>query len=422
MANLTILCPKCQTEVSVDEVLTKQLEDSLKSKSDTQLKAKLEEEKRKLHQLMAEWKEKEEEKLKKLLEKRSEDEAVELKHLKEENEKKTQQLRAAQELELKLRREKNAIEEREKNLELEVQRKMDESRKEIEVKVAQRMIDEHHLKEAEKEKIISDLRKALEEAQLKANQGSQQLQGEVLELELEEVLNSEFPYDEIKPVPKGMTGADVLQIVHDQTGRLCGVIIWESKRTKNWSEEWVGKLKDDQMVAKADVAILVSSALPDSIKSFGPKDGIYITSFESYIPVAKMIRLKVIELCLAKASSVGQDKKMEMLYNYLRGSEFRQRVEVIVETFNTLKDDLDKEKQLYTKIWAKREKQIQRVLDSTLGLHGDLEGLMGKELPEIASLEADNFEVLEVEEAEEVLQDDALSAASLFPVMDEPRH
>src|SRR5581483_170063 len=157
-----------------------------------------------------------------------------------------------------------------------------------------------------------------------------------------------------------------------------------------------------------------------SIKSFGDHEGIYVTSYEFHIPVARMVRLKVVELSHAKASSVGQDKKMEMLYNYLRGNEFRQRVEVIVETFNSLKGDLEKEKQLYTKIWAKREKQIQRVLDSTLGLHGDLEGLMGRELPEIASLEADNFEVLETEIAVEVLQDDALSPASLFPVVDEP--
>ncbi len=422
MANLTILCPKCQIEISLDEALTQQLEESLKIKTDAEIKSKLEEEKHKLHQVMNDWKLQEEEKLKKLLEKKTGDEMAELKLLRQENEKKTLELRKSQELELKLRQEKNAIEEREKNLELEVQRKMDEQRKLIEMKVAERMINEHHLKEAEKEKIISDLKKALEEAQLKANQGSQQLQGEVLELELEAVLKSEFPYDEIMPVPKGVNGADVMQVVHDQAGRVCGIIIWESKRTKNWSEEWVGKLKDDQRIAKADVAILVSQALPDSVKGFGHKDGIHVTSFEFYVPVAKMIRLKVIELNLAKASSVGQDKKMEMLYNYLRGNEFRNRVEVIVETFNSLKEDLEKEKQFYVKNWAKREKNIQRVLESTLGLHGDLEGLMGKALPELSSLEADNFEVLETEEAVEVLQDDALSPASLFPVVDETVH
>jgi hypothetical protein len=339
MANLTILCPKCQAEVSIDEVLTKQLEDSLKTKSEAQLKIQLEEEKHKLHQVMTDWKEKEEEKYKKMLAQKTEDENTELKLLREENEKKSQKLRDAQETELKLRQEKNAIEEREKNLELEVQRKMDEERKNIEAKVAQRLIDEHHLKEAEKEKIISDLRKALEEAQVKANQGSQQLQGEVQELILEEVLKGEFPYDEILPVPKGVNGADVMQVVHDQNGKgFAGIILWESKRTKNWSEEWIGKLKDDQRVAKADVAILVSSALPDSVKGFGHKDGIHVTSYELYLPVARMIRLKVIEINMVKASSVGQDKKMEMLYNYLRGNEFRQRVEVIVETFNSLKD------------------------------------------------------------------------------------
>lgn len=422
MAALTIICPHCQAEVSLDDALTHQLEDSLKVKTDAELKSKLEEEKQKLRQDMTAWKTQEEEKLKKLLAKKSEDEQVEMKQLREENEKKTQELRKSQELELKLRQEKNAVEEREKNLELEVARKMDEERKSIETKVAERMINEHHLKEAEKEKIISDLRKALEEAQLKANQGSQQLQGEVLELELEAVLKSEFPYDEITPVPKGVNGADVMQIVHDQSGRVCGVIIWESKRTKNWSEEWVGKLKDDQRVAKADVAILVSQALPTEVKGFGHKDGIHVTNFELYIPVAKMIRLKVIELNMAKASSVGQDKKMEMLYNYLRGNEFRNRVEVIVETFNSLKDDLDKEKNLYQKIWAKREKQIQRVLDSTLGLHGDLEGLMGKALPEISGLEVEDFDLLETEDAVEVLEDDALSATSLFPIVDEQVH
>lgn len=376
---LTVKCPNCQKIISLDEVLTSQLEESVRSE---------------YRQRMLDWQSAKEKALKEEIGAELEGKIAaqskqEFEFLKEQLEASKKELEKARQIELEIRREKNAVEEQKKGLELEVQRRLDEERKRVEEAVARRMIEEHHLKEAEKEKIIADLKRALEEAQLKASQGSQQLQGEVLELELESLLKSEFPMDNILPVPKGMSGADLVEKVIDPAGRQCGVIIWESKRTKNWEEGWVQKLKDDQRATKADVAIIVSSTLPKEVKNFGPKDGIYVTNFENMLSVTRLIRIKLMELFSARQSSIGQGEKMQIIYDYLRGPEFRQKVEAIVEAFSMMQQDLDKEKMFYQKMWTKREKQIQRVIDSTLGMHGDLHGLMGASLPELPLIEVE---------------------------------
>lgn len=239
----------------------------------------------------------------------------------------------------------------------------------------------------EKDQTILSMQQKIEELKQKAEQGSQQLQGEVQELELESTLRAKFPHDTIEPVPKGEFGGDVLQRIFTAGGQTCGVILWEAKRTKNWSDGWLTKLRDDQRAAKAELAIIVSKVLPKDVESFDLIDGVWVTSVVCAIPVAIALRQSLIELAAARQSIEGQQTKMEMVYEYLTGPHFRQRVAAIVEAFTAMQDDLNTERKAITKQWAKREAQIERVMQSTVGMYGDLQGIAGKSLKEIGGLD-----------------------------------
>jgi hypothetical protein len=243
------------------------------------------------------------------------------------------------------------------------------------------------LKVMEKEQTIASMQKQIEELKKKAEQGSQQLQGEVQELELEEMLRAKFPRDSIEPVPKGEYGGDVVQCVAGPLGQICGKILWESKRTKNWSDSWLGKLRDDQRAARAEIAVIVSQALPKGVETFELLDGIWVTHPRAAMPVALALRQTLIEVSSARQATEGQQTKMEMIYQYLTGPRFRQRVQTIVEAFSSMQEDLEKEKKAITKQWAKREEQIERVMQATVGMYGDLQGIAGKTLQEIEGLE-----------------------------------
>ncbi|MBA7586390.1 hypothetical protein ES708_28388 [subsurface metagenome] len=221
------------------------------------------------------------------------------------------------------------------------------------------------------------MKKQIENLKRKAEQGSQQAQGEVLELELEDILNSNFTSDNIKPVPKGIKGADVLQEVISPSGQHCGTILWESKRTKTWGDNWIEKLKDDQREAKADTAVLVSITLPKGCKDFSSLSGVWVICFDLVIALATVLRTSLLQISNIKLSSVGKNEKMEILYKYLTGPEFSQRVESIIETFKDMKDGLEQEKRAINKIWAKRDKQIEKVVNSTSGMYGDMQGIIG---------------------------------------------
>lgn len=300
---------------------------------------------------------------------------------------KSNELAKARELELKLRAERRQLEEDKNNLELEAARKLDEERQAIREKALLDAAEAYKLKERQKDEQMNTLRNKVEELQLKLDQGSQQAQGEALELELEDVLRSAFPYDVIEPVSKGARGADVLQKVHTPTGQFCGSILWETKRTKGWANDWIPKLKDDQRTTSAEVAILLSMALPKEVRTFAFVDGVWVTDFASSINLAHALRIGLVEVAMAKLASVGKQEKIEMLYEYLSGTGFRQRVQAIVEAFRTMQDDLNKERAAINKAWAKREKQIQRIIINTTGLYGDLEGIIGASLPQIESLD-----------------------------------
>lgn len=247
--------------------------------------------------------------------------------------------------------------------------------------------EEQKLKVAEKEQLISAMQKQIEELKRRAEQGSQQLQGEVQELELEALLRSKFPRDNVEPVPKGEFGGDALHRVVGPLGQICGTILWESKRTKNWSDSWLAKLRDDQRTAKAEISVLITHALPKGVETFDFIDGVWVAHPRVAMPVAIMIRQSLVELAMARQASEGQQTKMELLYSYLTGPRFRQRVQAIVEAFSNMKEDLDREKKAITKQWAKRDEQIERVMQATVGMYGDMQGIAGKTLQEIDGLE-----------------------------------
>lgn len=296
-------------------------------------------------------------------------------------------LAAAQQAEAQVIRKQRELDDARRELDLTVEKRIqegltvtrDQARKEAE--------EQARFKLMEREQTIAAMQRQIEELKRKAEQGSQQLQGEVQELELEALLSARFPRDLIEPVAKGEYGGDVVQRVFGALGQACGTILWESKRTKNWSEGWLVKLREDQRAAKAEIAVIVSQALPKGVETFELIDGVWVTHPRSLLPVARSLRHTLIEVAAARQAAEGQQTKMEMVYQYLTGPRFRQRVQAIVEAFTSMQEDLDKERRAILKQWAKREEQIDRVMQATVGMYGDLQGIAGKTLQEIEGLE-----------------------------------
>jgi hypothetical protein len=313
----------------------------------------------------------------------------ELRLLQEQLDIQQRKAREAQRAELDLRKEKLRLEERGREIDLEVARKVDAEKERIEMALRRSAGEEHALKLREKDKQIEDLKKLLDEAKRKSEQGSQQLQGEVLELDIQSALERQFPQDVIKPVPKGMRGADLLHEVRDGRAQPCGSIVWETKNTRNWSAGWIGKLKEDQRVVGANVAVLVSVALPEEVGEFGRIDGVWVASLRVWPALAVALREQLIQVAFAHAAAEGKQEKMELLYRYLCGDQFGQRVHAIVEAFVEMQEQVNRERRAMEKLWREREKQIERVVVNTVGMYGEMRGIVGKSLPQIAALELD---------------------------------
>jgi hypothetical protein len=288
----------------------------------------------------------------------------------------------------KLLDEIKTLREKDEMREIEMKKKLLESETRIKEDLRSKIEDEHKLKDLENFKKMQDVLKANEELKRKLEQGSQQTQGEVLELTIERKLKEEYPQDEIEEVKKGVRGADVIQKVFDKNGKPCGSIIWESKNAK-WSETWISKLKEDQRQARADLAVLVSVDLPAEIKEkgLGYKNGVWIAGITSFVSLSLSLRFNLINLYHEKENLTSVDEKMKILYKYLTGQEFKLRVEGIVESFTILQEDIEKEKRWFSSKWARQEKEIRRVIDHTHGLYGDLQGVTGRNLLDIKSLE-----------------------------------
>jgi hypothetical protein len=296
-------------------------------------------------------------------------------------------LAEAQKAQAELIKKQRELDDAKRELDLTIEKRVQDGLGEVRTLAKREAEDGMKLRVAEKDQTIASMQQKIEELKQKAEQGSQQLQGEVQELELENLLRAKFPFDLIEPVPKGEFGGDALHRVNSQSGVACGCILWESKRTRNWSDGWLSKLREDQRSAKAEVCVLVSQALPKGVESFDLVDGVWITSPRVAIPVAIMLRQALLQISQTRALSEGQQTKTEMVYQYLTGPRFRHRVEAIVEAFSNMQDDLDKERKVIMKQWAKRQEQIERVMGATVGMYGDLQGIAGKSLQEIEGLE-----------------------------------
>lgn len=407
--NQKIKCPKCNFEISIDDALSHQLEEKIRQELEEKQKQKdlefeekekiLNEKEQKLEtakkdivnivnnqveQKLKTEKLEIEKKAKEEASKEKSDEIASYKKILDDKNKKISELTEGQ---IKLMEDKEKFEEEKRTFTLDMKKKEEEITNKVKEEVSKETTEKHQFEMAEIKKQLEDARKMNADLDQKLKQGSQQNQGEVLELELEEILKREFPSDEIMPVAKGVNGADITHKIIDKFGQACGTIIWETKRAKNWVDGWIPKLKDDQRNQKAEIAVLISTVLPKEITNFSVKDGVWVSDFASAIGLASALRSGLLNVYAVKQASVGKNEKMEILYHYLSGIEFKQKIEAIVESFTAMKTDLDREKRAMTKIWETRDKQINRVVDNTVKMYGDLTGLMGKALPKIELLE-----------------------------------
>ena len=294
-----------------------------------------------------------------------------------------------QDRELTLRRQAAALEDRVRGVDLEIARRVAEQKSTIESSIRNALGEEQSLKLLEKDKQLDDMRKVIDDLKRKSEQGSQELQGEVLELNLQSVLARLFPQDNITPVAKGTTGADLIQTVYDSNGKECGLIIWESKNTRRWQSGWLPKLRDDQRAAGANLAVLVSAALPEHLQGFGQLEGVWISSIQVFPAVACALREQIIQVAFAQSAVHGKEEKMELIYNYLAGDQFKQKVQGIVEAFTSLREQTDRERRAMEKLWKEREKQIERVITNTVGMYGEMSGILGSAMQMIPALELD---------------------------------
>jgi hypothetical protein len=299
----------------------------------------------------------------------------------------TQKLTAAQAAEADLLKKEQEVGDKEREFALNLQKGIAAGLERARANALREAHASLDLKVQDRENIITQLRDQITSLQRKAEQSSQQTQGEVLELALEHQLRSQFPFDLIEPVAKGEFGGDVLQHVRDNTGELCGKILWESKRTRTWSDGWLTKLNKDQRNAHAELAVIVSQTMPKDIALFEQLDGIWVASLGCILPVASALRISLIELSALRRSNEGLTNKSQQIYTYLTGPRFKHCVECIAEKFTGLRKDLDAERKWMNKQWAKRDRELTTVLEATSGMYGDLQGIAGRSLQEIDALE-----------------------------------
>lgn len=355
----TVTCPSCGHQFSPDDLLTHEIEVELRAKLESELAAKAKEAASK-----------------ELLDKESQ-----IKELKS-------RAKESADFELKLRKEKREMEEAREKFELEKTRQLDAERSKIKEEAEKAVLEKEKYKIVEYEKKLADMQKSLEDAQRKGNQASQQLQGEVQELDIEETLRRLYPYDEITEVKKGENGADIRQIVTTKMGNICGKIIWESKRTKAWSEGWVAKLKEDMLRDKAQIGVIVTSIMPNDIKTqIGNKNGIWVIKVESVEPLSKLLCEKLIEVAKVKSIAAHKQTTAESLYDYVTSSTFNQNIERIVGVYLDMKTTIAKEEANALRAFKQRNMQVDMLLSGMTGIYGEMQGIAGTSLPPIALLE-----------------------------------
>ena len=312
------------------------------------------------------------------------EENAELRRVLAERDKK---LAEARRVEVEIRRKERQLEEARLEMECTVESRINESLTEIRAKALKEAEGRLNLRIIEKEETIAGMKRQIEDLKRKAEQGSEQIQGEAQEIELERLLRAKFPSEIIKRTPKGTSGGDILQSVLGPQGQSWGTILLESKRTKRWSESWLSKLRNDQRAANAHAAILVSQVLPKGLEAFDLINGVWVAEFRCAIAVVTAVRQALTEVWAARKAEECEQTKAEMVYRYLTGQRFRQRVGAIVEWFTEMQNDLNRERSVMMRLWSKREEQIMGIAEASSGMYGDLQGIAGCTLPEIEGLE-----------------------------------
>lgn len=400
-----IKCPNCGHGFDVEEALSGKLEAHFKAEYEKKVaeqanrfkeeRLKLEQEKLRFEKARENENELFQEKLQKKLEaeklkiQSKAQEAVEqqLKMLTEENEQRKQENKILKSKELELLQKEAQLKEKQEDLKLALEKEMLAKQQEIESKARAKERESFELEKVKLLKQIDDNKKLAEEMKRKAEQGSMQLQGEVQELALEELLRSSYPFDEIKEVGKGISGADCIQTVINNTQQVCGSIVYESKRTKNFANDWIEKLKQDQIKCKADVAVIVTETLPSDMDRFGEKNGVWICGFHEVRSLSLVLREMLLRMNSVQLAQENKGDKMELLYNYLTSNEFVQNINRIVENYDAMINQLNSEKKAMMKIWSTREKQIWVVQENMASLFGSIKGIAGSALETTKALE-----------------------------------
>jgi hypothetical protein len=387
----TITCPSCHHEFEATDAFRDEVQKELNQKAKEWQQKREEEFKKKedlfqnqLEESLRKQKLNLEETLRKSI---ADDFETKLKLLTDINQENEERLKASRLKELEFLKKEQALKSKEAELEIQLQKKLNEERSSITELIKKQEQEKNALAIKEYEKKLDDQKKLIEEMQRKAEQGSMQLQGEVQELALEELLKSNFPFDEIEEVGKGVKGADCIQHVRNSSAHVCGKIIYESKRTKAFTAEWIDKLKADMRSTQADIAVIVTETLPKDMNHFGMKDGVWICRFADINALAFLLRDSLIKIHTALVSQENKGDKMQLLYNYLTGNEFKQQIEAIVEGFVALKDGITREKIQMEKIWKEREKQLEKVLLNTTHFYGSVKGIAGSAMSDIKLLE-----------------------------------
>lgn len=298
----------------------------------------------------------------------------------------SEKLGAAQQQEADFLRQKRALDDERRELKLQIEKQVQQELAAVRQQAQRQVEDQMRLQVKDKDEAIQGLRHQIDELKRKAEQGSQQAQGEVLETQVEQQLRTRFPMDEILPVAKGEFGGDLLHTVRDAVGQPCGSILWEFKRTRNWSDGWLAKLRSDQRTAGAELAVLATQTLPRDVTLFDHIDGVWVSSLACTLPVAVALRQALIELARARRAGEGEQTKAQQVYSYLTGPQFRHRVETIAEKFTDMRADLDQERKFIERQWAKREKQLELVLKASEGINGDLQAIAGRTMDAINEL------------------------------------
>ena len=399
--NNTIKCPNCGHQFPMEQAVSEEYRKELREKMMEFKKSKEEEiAKKELefqqqlqkkefdfnNQLQLEksrWQQQIEDQLRKRI---AGDYENELKLLHQNNKEQEDRLRLAREKEFAFLQKEQLLKTREQELEIDLQRKIQEERtrmteeiRKLEEQKNQARETEHQLRIREYEKQLEDQKKLVEEMRRRSEQGSMQLQGEVQELALEEMLRQHFPFDKIEEVGKGVKGADCIQVIRNGFGVECGKIIFESKRTKDFSREWIQKLKSDMRSQGADMAVLVTNVMPRDMDQFGEKEGVWICSFGEVKPLVHVLRDTVLKVFSLAKSQENKGEKMQFLYTYLTSHEFSEQWKAIREGFLSMKQSIDKERDAMEKIWKSREKQLEKVLLNATHIKGSIEGIAGQD-------------------------------------------